>query len=159
MCLFFFYRTSEKVQPKIEFIMVQYWYCFSKELSVLFTAVSISLASTSSPSSFLISMTEKIARKCVVKYNSWRYDYYLYFDFHNKLNLNSSQWEFAIETCDSTFDNYFCLNWEVEERSSVCKITNISNRVLCIMRRIDPEIEHWIHIDISFMLSSIQRIL
>ena len=118
--------------------MVQYWYCFSKDLSVLFTAVSISLASTSSPSSFLISMTEKIARKCVVKYNSWRYDYYLYFDFHNKLNLNSSQWEFAIETCDSTFDNYFCLNWEVEERSSVCKITNISNRVLCIMRRIDP---------------------
>ena len=137
-CLFFFYRNNEHFQSKIKFVMVQYWYCCCKGQLVFLVVVITSSSSSPILSSSSTPTTEKINMTCVVKYNQYRYDYYVYFDLHDKLNLNTSRWEFDIETCYAGPGNFFCDEWEFKERLKVCNRTSISNRILCLIKKIDP---------------------
>ena len=119
--------------------MVEYWYCCCKGKLFFLVVVILSSSSSSLQSSSSTLAAEKIIMTCAVKYNQFRYDYYLYFDLHDKLNLNKSRWEFGIETCIPGIENYFCAEWKVEKGLNVCNRTSIKNRVLCLIKEIDPE--------------------
>ena len=119
--------------------MVEYWYCCCKGRLFFLVVVIMSSSSSSLQSSSSALAAEKITMTCTVKYNQFRYDYYLYFDLHDKLNLNKSRWEFGIETCNPGIENYFCAEWKVEKSLNVCNRTSIKNRVLCLIKEIDPE--------------------
>ena len=137
-CLFFCYRSYERLQSKIKFVMVQCWYCCCKGRLLFLVVIIISSSSSSSLSSSTTSATEKITMSCTIKYNQYRYDYYLYFNLHDKFSLNTSRWKFDIETCYPEIENYFCSEWEAEKTLNVCNRTSTKNRVLCLMKKIDP---------------------
>ena len=133
-----FYRSNEQLQSRIKFVMVQCWYCCCKGRLFFLVVVIMSSSSSSLQSSSSILVAEKITMTCAVKYNQYRYDYYLYFDLHDKLNLHTSRWEFYIDTCYPGTDNNFCSKWIVQGILHVCNRTSIKNRVLCLIKKIDP---------------------
>ena len=124
----------------MKILMIQYWPYYYQWLLVFLTMVLTSTSSSSSsPSSLLPSAKTEVNMTCAIKYNYYRYDYYINFDLFDKVSLNTSQWEFGIESCYPNIENVFCLkNWVVEKRYNVCNRVNISNSVLCVLRRINP---------------------
>ena len=124
----------------MKILMTQYWPYYYQWLFVLLTMVLMSASLSSSLSPLLPSAKTDVIMTCAIKYNYYRYDYYISFDLFNKVSLNTSQWEFGIESCYPNMNNVFCMkNWVVEKRYNVCNRVNISNSILCVLRRIDPE--------------------
>ena len=124
----------------MKILMTQYSpYCY-QWLFLFLTMVTISpFLSSSSLSPLFPSAKKEVIMTCAIKYNYYRHDYYINFDLINKVSLNTSQWEFGIESCYPNVENVFCeKKWVIEKRYNVCNRVNTSDSVLCVLR-IDPD--------------------
>ena len=74
-----------------------------------------------------VSSFETIANSCTVIYQNPE-SVELNFMFHRNanLNVNHSQWEFALERCESNVFNLFCNNWTIDQRYNCRPVNNFS---------------------------------
>ena len=116
--------------------------CYLCQVALIFMTF-LSILSSSTSSSTLSLQSKTIYVNCVIENKTANlYDYFIRLDFPhqvNQVNLNISQEKFWMEAYNSYQANYSCAIWEAKNIYNFCSRVNTSNKVLCLIRKIDAQ--------------------